>query len=106
MQMVSDMPKVQGKLGIPRMSLGLLSESVRLFDPEHLREVFEQLAAKAPHRPHDGRLDELNEILTVVDGSILPCATAHDVGAVVAGEPQRREAASSTGGAERGSCAC
>lgn len=72
MQMVSDMPKVREKLGIPRMSLGSLSESVRLFDPEPLSEIFEQLAAKAPQRPHDGRLDELDEVLTVVDGSILP----------------------------------
>ena len=49
MQAVSDMPKVRKKLGIRRVSLGSLSESVRLFDPELLREV-----------------------LTVADGSILP----------------------------------
>jgi len=45
---------------------------VRVFDPALLEEVFEGLAGKAPKRPHDPRLKELRQVLTVVDGTVLP----------------------------------
>jgi hypothetical protein len=72
MQAVSDMSKVREKLGIRRVSLGSLSESVHLFDPEILGGVFQNLAQRAAERPQDERLKDLEEILTVADGSILP----------------------------------
>jgi len=68
---VSDMATVRKRLGVRRMSLGSLSESVRLFDPELLGEVFGELAARAPQRLDDPKLEELREVLTVADGTIL-----------------------------------
>jgi hypothetical protein len=72
MQAVSDMKQVRKKLGIRRVSLGSLSESVRLFDPDILREVFQKLAGRAAERPQHEKLKDLQEVLTVADGSILP----------------------------------
>lgn len=72
MQAVSDMSQVQEKLGIRRVSLGSLSESVHLFDPDILRQVFQNLAARAAQRPQHEKLKDLQEVLTVADGSILP----------------------------------
>ena len=72
LQMATDFKKVQKALGIRRMSLGSLSESVRLFDPELLGGVFEGLVAKASEGRVDRRLHGLRQVLTVVDGTILP----------------------------------
>jgi len=52
------------------MSLGSMSESVRLFDPERLARVFEELAGAAPERHGDPRLKHLQQIVTVADGSL------------------------------------
>lgn len=71
-QRASDFKKVQKVLGIRRMSLGSMSESVRLFDPELLKNVFEQLAGNAKEQPHDRKLSNLGQRLTAVDGTILP----------------------------------
>jgi len=49
-----------------------MSESVRVFDPALLAGVFEDLAARAPERVCDPRLRDLRQVLTVVDGTILP----------------------------------
>ena len=72
LQRASDFKKVQKALGLRRMSLGSMSESVRVFNPELLKEAFEGLAGNAPKRPHDPRLKDLRQVLTVVDGTILP----------------------------------
>ncbi len=44
-QQASEFANVQKKLGIRRASLGSLSESVSVFDPEPLKEIASQLAA-------------------------------------------------------------
>jgi hypothetical protein len=72
LQKASGFEKVQKALGIRRMSLGSMSESVRVFDPELLAQVFEGLAQRAPERGGDARLKDLRQVLTVVDGTILP----------------------------------
>jgi hypothetical protein len=72
LQKASGFEKVQKALGIRRMSLGSMSESVRVFDPALLAEVFEDLARRAPERRCDARLKDLRQVLTVVDGTILP----------------------------------
>jgi hypothetical protein len=54
------------------MSLGSMSESVRLFEPELLEQVFERLASESAERAADPRLKDLRQVLTVVDGMILP----------------------------------
>lgn len=72
LQLATGFEKVQKALGIRRMSLGSMSESVRLFDPALLGEVFSTLAERAEARATDPRLKELRQVLTVVDGSLLP----------------------------------
>ena len=44
----SALPKVQEKLGLSRASLGSLSESARVFAPELLEEIVQELAGQAP----------------------------------------------------------
>jgi len=72
LQIASGFEKVQKALGLRRMSLGSMSESVRLFDPSLLAKVFEGLAAEAKPRATDPRLKDLRQVLTAVDGTILP----------------------------------
>jgi hypothetical protein len=72
LQQASGFQKVQKALGIRRMSLGSMSESVRVFDPELLQKVFEDLAGQAPERATDARLKDLRQVLTVVDATLLP----------------------------------
>ena len=72
LQRASEFAKVQQRLGLRRMSLGSMSESVRVFDPKLLARVFEGLAQRAPQRGCDPRLKELRQVLTVVDGTLLP----------------------------------
>ena len=71
LQEATGFDKVQKRLGIRRMSLGAMSESVRLFEPELLAGVFEELAAQAPPRPIDPRLEDLRQVLTAADGTVL-----------------------------------
>lgn len=71
LQEVTDLKRVQKALGIRRMSLGSLSESVQVFDPTPLGNVFRDMAALAPNRSLDERLKGLDQVLTVVDGSVL-----------------------------------
>ena len=69
LQNASNWKKVQKRLGIPRVSLGSLSESVQVFDPALVRPILKELAALA--RPHfRGREAEALANLTAVDGSV------------------------------------
>lgn len=76
----SKLKKVQQKLGIAKMSLGSLSESCRVFDPQLLVPIFQQLlkdvpahhAGPGPRRSISPTIpQELAEKLRVVDGSTL-----------------------------------
>jgi len=71
LQQASTLDKVQKVLGVRRTSLGSLSESVGDFSAEPLREIVQELAAKAVplHSGHDA---EALRGLTAVDGSLLP----------------------------------
>lgn len=72
LQQVSELKKVQRKLGCSRASLGSLSEAARVFDPELLREIAGELLERAPLRAeNDPRLKDLAHTLTAVDGSLL-----------------------------------
>ena len=44
LQDASDIDKLRAQLGVKRFSLGSFSESVRVFEPERLKEVIHQLA--------------------------------------------------------------
>lgn len=69
LQNASNWEKVRKRLGIPRVSLGSLSESVQVFDPALVRPIIKELAELA--RPHlQGREAEALANLTAVDGSV------------------------------------
>jgi hypothetical protein len=74
-QRVSELRKVQRLLGCGRASLGSLSESVRVFDPELLQDIISELAADLQPHARDPRLAELRRTITLVDGTLLPALT-------------------------------
>lgn len=71
LQRASELPKVQKRLGVKRVSLGSLSEAVAVFDPERLRAIVEEFAATVPPLTSDPRLADLKQAVTLVDGTIL-----------------------------------
>jgi hypothetical protein len=69
LQNASNWEKVRKRLGIPRVSLGSLSESARVFDPALVRPILKELADLA--RPHfQGREAKALANLTAADGSV------------------------------------
>jgi hypothetical protein len=71
LQRASELKKVQRLLGVPRASLGSLSEASRVFDAELLKGLIGGLANQLKPLPHDPRLDDVGAILTLVDGTLL-----------------------------------
>lgn len=73
-QQASALPKVQRRLGVGRASLGSLSESARVFDPELLEEIVQDLAGQAQAADAPARPEGLDETLEIIarDGSLLP----------------------------------
>ena len=71
LQQASELKKVQKKLGCARTSLGSLSESVAVFDSERLKPIIESLGEKPESIGSDKRLKDLQQTLTLVDGSIV-----------------------------------
>lgn len=67
----STLDKVGQQLGVPRTSLGSLSEAARVFDAAALQEIIAELAARIPHGATSKELQALKD-LTAVDGSLLP----------------------------------
>jgi len=70
-QQASELKKVQRKLGCPRASLGSLSEANRVFDADLLRGLVGDLLDRLSPMRGDTRLDEVQGILTMVDGTLL-----------------------------------
>jgi len=70
LQRTSDIAKVRKRLGVTRSSLGSLSESVAIFDPEPLARIAAELAHKLP-AVRQGRFDVVRQQLTAVDGSVV-----------------------------------
>lgn len=70
-QQASELKKVQRKLGCPRAALGSLSEAATVFDPERLKEIIRELGAELKPLGRDARLKDLDQTLTLVDGSVL-----------------------------------
>lgn len=69
LQNASNWEQVRRRLGIPRVSLGSLSESATVFDPALVRPILKELAQRA--RPHfKGREAQALADLTAVDGSV------------------------------------
>ena len=71
MQQASELKKVQKKLGVPRSSLGSLSEAARVFDSDLLIGIIGELASDLKPVPHSAKLDDIKAILTIVDGTLL-----------------------------------
>jgi hypothetical protein len=71
LQQASELKKVQKKLGCARASLGSLSESSHVFEPELLREIVEELGAQLQPVAADARLAEIRDTVTLVDGTLL-----------------------------------
>ena len=69
LQQASDLEKVRKRLGVGRASMGSLSESVSIFEPEKLAELAQQLSDKLPDRTPE-HFDTLDKKITAVDGSI------------------------------------
>jgi hypothetical protein len=71
LQQASELKKVQKKLGVPRASLGSLSEASTVFDSQQMLEIIGQLGEQLePVAQHD-KLKDLPGILTAVDGTLL-----------------------------------
>jgi hypothetical protein len=70
LQQASELQKVQKKLGCQRTSLGSLSESVAVFDPQPLREIVEELGGQLQPLQNVGG-GHVKHLLTAVDGSVL-----------------------------------
>lgn len=71
LQQLSELSKVQKKFDLPRTSLGSLSESVTLFDPEPLKRIATELANQLPDPKVPKSLKALRHTLVAVDGSVV-----------------------------------
>jgi len=73
LQQSSTLADVQRKFGVGRASLGSLSESVSIFDPERLKQIAAALATEVPSAD-PSRFDVIGKQLTAVDGSVFKTA--------------------------------
>jgi len=71
LQQTGELKKVHKKLGVPRSSLGSLSEAARVFDSDLLIEIIGELAGELKSVAHNSRLSDIDTILTIVDGTLL-----------------------------------
>ena len=71
LQQASTLGKVQKLLGVSRTALGSFSEAAGVFDPEPLRHIVQELAARAMPL-QQGREAEALRGLMAVDGTLLP----------------------------------
>jgi hypothetical protein len=69
LQEASNLKEVQKRLGVGRASIGSLSESVSVFDPQPLAELAQELSEKLPVRS-PVNFDVLDKKITAVDGSV------------------------------------
>lgn len=73
LQQASALEDVQKKFGVGRASLGSLSESVSIFDPEPLKQIAATLATQVP-AADPSKFDAIGHQLTAVDGSVFKTA--------------------------------
>lgn len=70
-QQASELEKVQRKLGCSRASLGSLSEATSVFDAQRLKEIIAELGAELKPLGRDPRLKDIDQTLTLVDGTLI-----------------------------------
>ena len=73
LQQASELKKVQKKLGVPRASLGSLSEASTVFDSQRMLDIIKSLGEQLKPIAHADKLNDLPGILTAVDGTLLKC---------------------------------
>lgn len=72
LQAASRLRQVRKKLGCSETSLGSLSEAMRVFDPELLVEIIQELLAEIPHSPTAHPcLKQPQHVPTAVDSTLL-----------------------------------
>lgn len=71
LQQASELKKVQRKLGVPRASLGSLSEAATVFDSQLMVEIVAELGAQLQPLTVPDKLRDLPGILTAVDGTLI-----------------------------------
>ncbi len=71
LQAAAELPEVQKRLGLRRFSLGSFSESCRVFEPQMLQQVVEQLAGELRPVGREEWFRELPGKLTLVDSTLL-----------------------------------
>lgn len=71
LQQASELQKVQKKLGVPRASLGSLSEAATVFDSQQMMEVIGELGKQLQPIAVPDKLKDLPGTLTAVDGTLL-----------------------------------
>lgn len=74
LQQSSELAAVQKRLGVGRASMGSLSESVTVFDPQPLAELANELGRKLPDRTPE-KFDVIDKKITAVDGSVFRILT-------------------------------
>jgi hypothetical protein len=67
----STFEKVQEILGVSATSKASFSEAPSVFEPDLLEEVVTELSARVRVMQHDGRLDEVPGVITLVDGTAI-----------------------------------
>lgn len=70
LQQASGLDKVRKKFGVGRSSLGSLSESVTIFDPEPLKQIAAELSHELPQH-HSSQFDAVGQPIIAVDGSVI-----------------------------------
>jgi hypothetical protein len=71
LQQASELKKVQKKLGVPRASLGSLSEAATVFDSRCMLGIIRELGQQLQPLAAPDKLQNLPGILTAVDGTLL-----------------------------------
>jgi len=71
---VFELPAVRRRFGIRAAAKSTVADCQRLFDPQLLQPILDDLKQRAQLQPHDVRLDQLTRQLTAVDGTFFAVA--------------------------------
>jgi hypothetical protein len=71
LQRVADMQSVRQRAGIKRFSVGSFSESCRVFEPEKLKSVAEQLSGELHPVARQKLFKDIPGVIELVDGTVL-----------------------------------
>jgi hypothetical protein len=71
---VFELPAVRRRFGIRAAPKSTVADAQRLFDPQLLQPILDDLKQRAQLQPHDVRLDQLTRQLTAVDGTFFAVA--------------------------------